>query len=106
MQYNNYFVIFVGSNSEAEEMVLDLRDHGSNEAVRLLKCHLSSFSGIPCKLRHRTADEYNLWILLNFPPFFSMVISIFSYLHQHTSTSRLWFMQMITLKGLAEDYGY
>jgi len=50
-------------------MVLDLRDHGSNEAVRLLKCHLSSFSGIPCKLRHRTADEYNLWILLNFASF-------------------------------------
>ncbi|ESW20169.1 hypothetical protein PHAVU_006G186500 [Phaseolus vulgaris] len=40
-------IILETSNSEAEEMVLDLRDHGSNEAVRLLKCHLSSFSGIP-----------------------------------------------------------
>ncbi|KAK7412335.1 hypothetical protein VNO78_03789 [Psophocarpus tetragonolobus] len=32
---------------ESEEMMLDLRDHGSKEAIRLLKCHLSSFSGIP-----------------------------------------------------------
>ncbi|KAK7331926.1 hypothetical protein VNO80_28671 [Phaseolus coccineus] len=40
-------IILETSNSEAEEMVLDLRDHGSNQAVRLLKCHLSSFSGIP-----------------------------------------------------------
>jgi len=69
MQYHIYFVIFVGSNDEAEELVLDLREQGSSEAVRLLKCHLSSFCGIPCKLPHRTADEYNSWILLNFPPF-------------------------------------
>ncbi|KAG4977877.1 hypothetical protein AAZX31_13G223400 [Glycine max] len=34
-------------NTEAQEMVLDLRDHGSKEAIRLLKCHLSSLSGIP-----------------------------------------------------------
>ncbi|WVY95030.1 hypothetical protein V8G54_034118 [Vigna mungo] len=40
-------IILETSNKEAEEMVLDLRDHGSNEAVRLLKCHLSSLSGIP-----------------------------------------------------------
>ncbi|QCD76748.1 hypothetical protein DEO72_LG1g369 [Vigna unguiculata] len=40
-------IILETNNNEAEEMVLDLRDHGSNEAVRLLKCHLSSFSGIP-----------------------------------------------------------
>ncbi|XP_027333997.1 putative nuclear RNA export factor SDE5 isoform X2 [Abrus precatorius] len=33
--------------TEAQEMVLDLRDHGSKEAIRLLKCHLSSLSGIP-----------------------------------------------------------
>nr|KYP62930.1 hypothetical protein KK1_017490 [Cajanus cajan] len=35
------------SRTAEEEMVLDLRDHGSKEAIRLLKCHLSSFSGIP-----------------------------------------------------------
>ncbi|TKY71689.1 hypothetical protein E2542_SST00421 [Spatholobus suberectus] len=34
-------------STEAQEMVLDLRDHGSKEAIRLLKCHLSSLSGIP-----------------------------------------------------------
>ncbi|KAK7302774.1 hypothetical protein RJT34_13670 [Clitoria ternatea] len=33
--------------SQAEEMVLDLRDHGSKEAIRLMKCHLSNLSGIP-----------------------------------------------------------
>lgn len=74
-QYNIY-IILVGSNKEAEEMVLDLRDHGSNEAVKLLKCHLSSLSGIPCKLRHLTADEYDLWIF-KISSLFSMVISIF-----------------------------
>ncbi|XP_072085416.1 putative nuclear RNA export factor SDE5 isoform X1 [Arachis hypogaea] len=33
--------------SEAQEMLLDLHDHGSREAIRLLKCHLSSLAGIP-----------------------------------------------------------
>ena len=28
-------------------MLLDLHDHGSREAIRLLKCHLSSLAGIP-----------------------------------------------------------
>ncbi|XP_061375578.1 putative nuclear RNA export factor SDE5 isoform X2 [Gastrolobium bilobum] len=34
-------------NTEAQEMVLDLHDHSSKEAIRLLKFHLSSLSGIP-----------------------------------------------------------
>lgn len=34
-------------NVEAQDaMVLDLHDHGAREAIRLLKCHLSSFSGV------------------------------------------------------------
>ncbi|RDX83885.1 putative nuclear RNA export factor SDE5, partial [Mucuna pruriens] len=40
-------MILETENAEAQEMVLDLRDHGSREAIRLLKCHLSSLSGIP-----------------------------------------------------------
>ncbi|KAF7803464.1 putative nuclear RNA export factor SDE5 isoform X2 [Senna tora] len=32
---------------EVEEMPLDLHDHGSKEAIRLLKTHLSYLSGIP-----------------------------------------------------------
>ncbi|CAJ1961660.1 unnamed protein product [Sphenostylis stenocarpa] len=40
-------IILETSNDEAEEMVLDLRDHCSNVAISLLKCHLSSLSGIP-----------------------------------------------------------
>ncbi|KAJ1381901.1 HscB, C-terminal domain superfamily [Sesbania bispinosa] len=34
-------------STEAQEMVLDLHDHGPKAAIRLLKCHLSSLSGIP-----------------------------------------------------------
>ncbi|GKV00935.1 hypothetical protein SLEP1_g13541 [Rubroshorea leprosula] len=30
-----------------EEMLLDLHEHGAKEAIRLLKCHLSSLAGIP-----------------------------------------------------------
>lgn len=40
-------IILETRTTDEEEMVLDLRDHGSKEAIRLLKCHLSSFSGIP-----------------------------------------------------------
>ncbi|XP_004485769.1 putative nuclear RNA export factor SDE5 isoform X2 [Cicer arietinum] len=32
--------------TEAQEMVLDLSDHEPKDAIRLLKCHLSSLSGI------------------------------------------------------------
>ncbi|XWS19585.1 hypothetical protein CRYUN_Cryun31cG0028200 [Craigia yunnanensis] len=40
--------IFETRNPETEdEMLLDLHDHGAKEAIRLLKCHLSSLSGIP-----------------------------------------------------------
>ncbi|XVF25815.1 hypothetical protein REPUB_Repub13aG0246100 [Reevesia pubescens] len=36
------------TNTEAEDgMLLDLHDHGTKEAIRLLKCHLSSLAGIP-----------------------------------------------------------
>ncbi|XP_019426188.1 PREDICTED: putative nuclear RNA export factor SDE5 isoform X2 [Lupinus angustifolius] len=34
-------------NSESQEMLLDLHDFGTKEAIRLLKRHLSSLSGIP-----------------------------------------------------------
>ncbi|KAE8670600.1 YPL199C protein [Hibiscus syriacus] len=33
--------------SHEDEMSLDLHDHGAKEAIRLLKCHLSSLAGIP-----------------------------------------------------------
>ncbi|XVE88030.1 hypothetical protein DITRI_Ditri19aG0035800 [Diplodiscus trichospermus] len=40
--------IFETRNPETEdEMLLDLHEHGSKEAIRLLKCHLSSLAGIP-----------------------------------------------------------
>lgn len=42
------FVVFFGRPTAEQEMVLDLRDHGPKEALRLLKCHLSSLSGITC----------------------------------------------------------
>lgn len=39
--------IFETRNIETEdEMLLDLHDHGAKEAIRLLKCHLSSLGGI------------------------------------------------------------
>ncbi|KAI9199112.1 hypothetical protein LWI28_027662, partial [Acer negundo] len=34
-------------NMGDDDMMLDLHDHGAKEAIRLLKCHLSSLSGIP-----------------------------------------------------------
>lgn len=37
-----------GRNRETKnDLLLDLHDHGAKEAIRLLKCHLSSLSGIP-----------------------------------------------------------
>ncbi|XVF87498.1 hypothetical protein PTKIN_Ptkin18bG0125000 [Pterospermum kingtungense] len=40
--------IFETRNTETEdEMLLELHDHGTKEAIRLLKCHLSSLAGIP-----------------------------------------------------------
>lgn len=44
------FIVFVGRVEETQEMVLDLRDHEPKVAIRLLKTHLSSLSGISCKL--------------------------------------------------------
>ncbi|XP_018820178.1 putative nuclear RNA export factor SDE5 isoform X1 [Juglans regia] len=54
--------IFESRNDEAQdEMTLDLHDRGAKDAVRLLKCHLSSFSGIPSfkslKVILETKDE-------------------------------------------------
>ncbi|KAJ7946974.1 putative Smr domain-containing protein [Quillaja saponaria] len=40
-------MIFETRSGDAEEMLLDLHDIGAKEAIRLLKCHLSSLSGIP-----------------------------------------------------------
>ncbi|XP_058196789.1 putative nuclear RNA export factor SDE5 isoform X2 [Rhododendron vialii] len=41
-------IIFEPRNEETEDTVtLDLHENGSKEAIRLLKCHLSSLSGIP-----------------------------------------------------------
>uniref|UniRef100_A0A2N9I5G0 DUF1771 domain-containing protein n=1 Tax=Fagus sylvatica TaxID=28930 RepID=A0A2N9I5G0_FAGSY len=44
-----------------DEILLDLHDHGAKEALRLLKCHLSSFSRIPSmkylKVIIETSDE-------------------------------------------------
>ncbi|XP_028091998.1 putative nuclear RNA export factor SDE5 [Camellia sinensis] len=38
-------------NGETEDTVsLDLHNQGDKEAIRLLKCHLSSLSGISCKI--------------------------------------------------------
>lgn len=31
-----------------DDMLLDLHDHGAKVAIQLLKCRLSSLSGIPC----------------------------------------------------------
>ncbi|ESR62566.1 hypothetical protein CICLE_v10014995mg [Citrus x clementina] len=37
-----------GRNRDTKnDLLLDLHDHGAKEAIRLLKCHLSSLSGIP-----------------------------------------------------------
>lgn len=42
--------MFIGRNEETEDTVtLDLHENGAKEAIRLLKFHLSSLSGIPCK---------------------------------------------------------
>ncbi|TYJ17822.1 hypothetical protein E1A91_A09G079400v1 [Gossypium mustelinum] len=41
--------IFVTRNTETDdEMLLELHNHGTREAIQLLKCHLSSLAGIPC----------------------------------------------------------
>ncbi|KAI8525511.1 hypothetical protein RHMOL_Rhmol13G0235700 [Rhododendron molle] len=41
-------IIFEPRNEETEDSVtLDLHENGAKEAIRLLKCHLSSLSGIP-----------------------------------------------------------
>ncbi|KAE9461872.1 hypothetical protein C3L33_06236, partial [Rhododendron williamsianum] len=41
-------IIFEPRNEETEDTVtLDLHENGAKEAIRLLKCHLSSLSGIP-----------------------------------------------------------
>ncbi|TYI64430.1 hypothetical protein E1A91_D09G088100v1 [Gossypium mustelinum] len=40
--------IFETRNTETEdEMLLELHNHGTREAIQLLKCHLSSLAGIP-----------------------------------------------------------
>ncbi|TYJ17823.1 hypothetical protein E1A91_A09G079400v1 [Gossypium mustelinum] len=40
--------IFVTRNTETDdEMLLELHNHGTREAIQLLKCHLSSLAGIP-----------------------------------------------------------
>ncbi|KAI4296724.1 hypothetical protein L6164_036658 [Bauhinia variegata] len=44
---SNKMILETGGTTEAEAMVLDLHDHDAREAIRLLKCHLSSLSGIP-----------------------------------------------------------
>lgn len=45
-----YLCLFIIRNDEAQdEMTLDLHDLGAKDALRLLKRHLLSFSGIPCK---------------------------------------------------------
>uniref|UniRef100_A0A5B6ZEX4 DUF1771 domain-containing protein n=2 Tax=Davidia involucrata TaxID=16924 RepID=A0A5B6ZEX4_DAVIN len=54
--------IFETRNTETEDaMSLDLHNHGAKEAIRLLKCHLSSLSGIPSmkylKVIMETNDE-------------------------------------------------
>ncbi|KHG25816.1 Gag-Pol polyprotein [Gossypium arboreum] len=42
--------IFETRNTETDdEMLLELHNHGTREAIQLLKCHLSSLAGIPCK---------------------------------------------------------
>jgi hypothetical protein len=46
---NISFIVFVGRTADTQEMVLDLRDQDPKEAVRLLKCHLSTLSGHSCK---------------------------------------------------------
>ncbi|KAJ7962561.1 putative Smr domain-containing protein [Quillaja saponaria] len=40
-------MIFETRSGDSEEMLLDLHDIGAKEAIHLLKCHLSSLSGIP-----------------------------------------------------------
>lgn len=47
---NFSFIGFHVRNAETQgDIVLDLHEGGAKEAIRLLKCHLSSFSGISCK---------------------------------------------------------
>ncbi|XWS15735.1 hypothetical protein CRYUN_Cryun34aG0027200 [Craigia yunnanensis] len=69
--------IFETRNTETEdEMLLDLHDHGSKEAIRLLKFHLSSLAGIPCKSPFSQFD-------------FTLELSCFTHgfvFNQHSST--------------------
>jgi hypothetical protein len=46
---NISFTVFVGRTAATQEMVLDLRDQDPKDALRLLKCHLSTLSGNSCK---------------------------------------------------------
>lgn len=41
--------IFSGRNGKSQEMVVNLHEHSSGQAKRLLKCHLSTLYGIPCE---------------------------------------------------------
>ncbi|KAA3455640.1 Gag-Pol polyprotein [Gossypium australe] len=42
-------IVFLRNTETEDEMLLELHNHGTREAIQLLKCHLSSLAGIPCK---------------------------------------------------------
>ncbi|XP_048328019.1 putative nuclear RNA export factor SDE5 isoform X1 [Ziziphus jujuba] len=44
---SNEMILETRNMETEDEILLDLHDHGPREAIRLLKCHLSSLSGIP-----------------------------------------------------------
>ncbi|MFQ6631447.1 hypothetical protein Gotur_009512, partial [Gossypium turneri] len=41
-------IVFLRNIETEDEMLLELHNHGTREAIQLLKCHLSSLAGIPC----------------------------------------------------------
>ncbi|PON36773.1 silencing defective [Parasponia andersonii] len=44
---SNIMILKTKDVEEQDELLLDLHDHGSKDAIQILKCHLSSLAGIP-----------------------------------------------------------
>lgn len=59
------FIMFSGRNRDTKnDLLLDLHDHGAKEAIRLLKCHLSSLSGIPSEYNFYTSNLLIIYLIL------------------------------------------
>lgn len=59
------FIMFSSRNRDTKnDLLLDLHDHGAKEAIRLLKCHLSSLSGIPSEYNFYTSNLLIIYLIL------------------------------------------